>query len=81
MIIGVALVRQGTMHWLLAPNRHHNVIRMMSIKMLRPAGCQQGFVDERGLFYTREKARIHAIQCGQVINTDHPRELFSEDLW
>ena len=45
---------------------------------------EQGFIDERGNFYTREEALTHAKQCSQSIDYDRNgsvTKLFSEGLY
>lgn len=72
--------------------RHHNLFWEYLISHQPDEGdaseCIQGFVDERGVFYNREQAAKHAIECGQVVegkaNIRHVfngKMLFSEDLW
>lgn len=41
---------------------------------------EEGFLDENDNFYSRLKAKEHAIKCNQIINTEY-NELYSEDLW
>lgn len=40
----------------------------------------QGFLDENGLFYSRVEARLHALMCKQIENTEYTA-LYSEDLY
>jgi hypothetical protein len=47
----------------------------------RPSG-EQGFVDDRHDFLTREEAASMALECGQVTALRfQPEKLFSEDVW
>ncbi len=83
-IIGVAIRLNGKVYSLLAPNRHHHVIRMMveEHKLPPPILGEQGFIlDDKNLFVGRRTARLIAIQNGQCKHPSHPKELFSEDLW
>ncbi len=48
-------------------------------KPLTDKNSTQGFIDDKGVFYSREDARDIAIQCNQV-PWDHGT-LYSEDLW
>lgn len=75
--------KEGNVHSLPAPARHHNIINHMSEKNIRPGSRarDQGFIDEDGNFLDREEARLLVIKTGQCPKPDHSRELFSEDLW
>jgi hypothetical protein len=82
MITHVAIWYNDTIYALPAPNRHADVIRMIS-------GIDgediQGFLDDEGNFLDREAAMIHATACG-LVKSRRPgqyngKELFSEDLW
>lgn len=42
--------------------------------------CVQGFVDHTGKFYTREEAKVIALENNQIPK-DHKGTLYSEDLW
>ena len=45
---------------------------------------EQGFVDDKGAFLTREEARKHFVECGQVPAKGgllHDSRLYSEDLY
>ena len=75
------------------PARHHNILWAMhdvlenkdpSVRpKIVPAKGEQGFVDEKGKFYNRMVAAIHAVACGQVEEKKliAPPNLYSEDLW
>ena len=84
MILGVAIKQNNVIYKLEKPNRHHNVIKYMNrelqIKYLGSSG-EQGFYNEKGEFLNREEALIYALNFKQITVHDHPRELFSEDLW
>ena len=44
--------------------------------------CDQGFVDQRGKFHSREEACKIAMVNGQIVKKHGPDdELFSEDLY
>ena len=45
-----------------------------------PAGDDQGFITECGMYVRREPAKVIALSSGQVTRTIHPKMLFSEDL-
>lgn len=65
--------------------RHHEIIREMveTYGISPPITAQQGFIDEKGNFLSREEARKIAIACRQVRETDciNKKLLFSEDLY
>lgn len=79
----------GKIYFLPAPNRHHNVLRlMMSLIKDREYDTKiQGFLDEDGNFLNRKDAYLVAVDSGQLDRSRHPpnsyngNELYSEDLW
>lgn len=89
-IVGVAFKRPGSglLVTLDAPHRHHHII-----EWLAETGhggkwsleCDQGFVDDRGNWLSREDALKLATENGQLKlprpPTHNAHELFSEDLW
>lgn len=82
-IIGVAVIYNGTLYSLPAPNRHHNVIR--SIGGIY-GSSKEGFIDDESKFLTRTEAMLLAKQNGQLNRREGVEyyqgpELFSEDLW
>ena len=82
MITHVAIKYNGTIYSLPAPNRHHDVIRMIG----GISGPDvQGFLTDKKHFLNREQAFIHAQFHGQVkprgTNEYNGNELYSEDLW
>lgn len=80
-IIGVAIRNDLVFRWAPRPNRHHNLLHEA------PAGeYEEGFVDEDGIFLTREEAMNRAISTSQLKRDPNPShyqgpKLFSEDLW
>lgn len=48
---------------------------------LRTGGENQGFYTDKGIYLNRKQAFTHAKRCGQIINPDAKRYLFSEDVW
>ena len=69
---------------LLAPNRHHHVLRLIadSNESRNFETEVEGFLDSNGKFLTRKEAMIIALEAGQVLNHDNLKEeLFSEDVW
>lgn len=81
MITHVAIVFNGVTYSLPKPNRHHHVIRHIAdVTGATYVSGKQGFLDDLGKFLDREKALLHAKQCGQVSDTGFD-ELFSEDVW
>lgn len=88
MIVGVAVKTDKTVYSLPNPNRHHNVLRMMTnLYITRNYGTEvQGFVDDKGNFLNREDAYTLAKSNGQLKRISGPEfyqgnELYSEDLW
>lgn len=84
MITGVAIrLRDGTVHSLPKPARHHQVMHAVLGRNLelRRAGYVQGFVTDGGDFLDRYEARDHAVACRQVLAHRVGLGLFSEDLW
>lgn len=66
--------------------RHGHIIRDMvavgflsDIKKDYVSGDEQGFIDNNGIYVSREHARTIAIHSGQI-KPDHGT-LYSEDLW
>lgn len=61
--------------------RHYKIIHMQAQMGIPTKGdCEQGFIDHRGVFLTREEAKEVAIQCGQI-DKNHDGTLYSEDIW
>lgn len=83
MITHVAIHYNHKYYSLPAPNRHHNVIRMIAAE--NGVGIQgpdvQGFLRDGHKFLNRKQAMNHAIHVGQVQGKERMTELFSEDLW
>lgn len=82
-ITHVAIKYANKVFSLPAPNRHHDVIRMIG-------GINgpdvQGFLDANGVFLNRKLAFEVATQTGQIkrpdtLGTYQGSQLFSEDLW
>jgi len=88
-ITHVAVKSGDTVYSLVAPNRHHDALRMMAHQVMeRDYGSEvQGFVDEAGNFLNRREAYDLAVSTGQIDRSRHPpncyngNELYSEDLW
>ena len=87
-ITHVAVNYSGDIYALPAPNRHHNVIRMIAKE--NGVGISgpdiKGFVDSLGYFLNRSEAYVLALQNGQLKRDSDPKlyqgkELYSEDLW
>ena len=91
MIVAAAVLDyEGHVHASPAPARHHHILHQMADANI-PA-LEQGFVDANEGFVSRGRARDIVIeQCQPLIPNqvtgeprlapDHPRHLFSEDLW
>lgn len=86
MITHVAIRFQKKVWSLPKPNRHHDVRNMIVAKtgvdFVDVDLNDEGFLDERGRYYTRKQARIHAELNGQIRGTKNiGGMLTSEDLW
>jgi len=80
-ITHVAIKYANKVFSLPAPNRHHDVIRMIG-GVYGPD--VQGFLDANGTFLNRKQAFLIAEQTGQLNRNPggyQGPELFSEDLW
>ena len=85
MITRAAIMYHGLLHVGVRDERHADIIRGIfrnpfdgktpNINEMQ----EQGFVDEKGVFYDRVAAAQHALECGQITNDLGP--LRSEDLW
>ncbi len=60
--------------------RHYQVIQLQAKFGIKSHNCVQGFVDHTGKFYTREEAKVIALENKQIPE-DHTGTLYSEDLW
>lgn len=90
MITHVAIRFNGVIYSLPKPNRHHNVIRHIidtfwtELKYVDAHGDDQGFLDNAGVYHTRESALKVAVDAGQVKPDAlgiKLGELYSEDIW
>ena len=85
-ITHVAIQYAGKVWSLPAPNRHHNVIRMIAEETgdgIRGPDVQ-GFLDENGRFLRRAQAHALAVRSGQINRRPggyQGSDLYSEDLW
>jgi hypothetical protein len=83
-ITHVAIMYNGKLYSLPAPNRHHNVIGLIYEQTgdtMRGTN-EQGFLDEEGMFLRRAPALIRAEQTGQLkAKKVFSNQLYSEDLW
>lgn len=82
-IVGVAVLYEGEIFSLLAPNRHHHVLRMIG-GIYGPH--EEGFILDDGTYIGRTDAMQLAKDNGQLNrrkgeNYYQGPELFSEDLW
>lgn len=85
MLIASAIRYRGV---IFPGRRHHNCIitinSVFGFKSTKDSGGfrEQGFIDEKGNYYDRTRAGVHAIKCGQIKELRYHKEhLFSEDLW
>lgn len=81
-IVSAAVFLDDTIYQLPPPNRHADILHMMSAQGLRAQRGEQGFVTETGKFVRRKPAAQIAKFEGQVTELSRPHiGLFSEDLW
>lgn len=88
MITHVAIRFQGKIYSLPAPNRHHDVIRLIAaetgVKSVDAREDDQGFLID-GKTWCRRKAALRvATECGQLKpDALGPKlgKLYSEDVW
>lgn len=78
MITFAAIKHKGNIH----TGRNHGEIttRMFRERLFDDTfDYEEGFINERGEFLTREQAAKHAFEIGQI--KDKKFQLFSYDLW
>jgi hypothetical protein len=87
MIIRAAILEKDTLFVGNEGERHHNIIHKIAAIYGKSFG-EQGFINDKNQFLTREQAAKEALLCGQVkvgyANIKHKfdgKRLFSEDLW
>lgn len=87
MITHVAIRFQDEIYSLPAPNRHHDVIRLIvettGVKYVDAKDDDQGFLDSEGRFLRRKPALRVARETGQL-RADREvigNKLYSENLW
>lgn len=77
-----AILIDGTVHSMLRPARHHDIIRRLAASgMDIPIQGEQGFVLDTGKFVARKAAARIAMKSGQCKDLIAPPNLYSEDLW
>ena len=87
MITAVAIRFRGKVWSLPAPARHHHVIELIvketGVDHVQAPEDDQGFLDDRGIYYRRRPALAHALRCEQVKDPSKVLhgKLFSEDVW
>lgn len=84
-ITGVAIIVNGILYHMSAPNRHHHVIHFVYERngIQQVTTDQQGFVTSHDRYVNREKALEIAKAANQLLPDKlvYHRELFSENLW
>ncbi len=87
MITHVAIRFQDQIYSLPAPNRHHNVIRLIvettGVSHVDARDDDQGFLDSSGRYLRRAPALRIAREAGQL-RTDREvigNKLYSENVW
>lgn len=78
------LIILGTRHY--SPTMHISVDAFGGVDILyeyADGDHEQGFVDQYGRFWSREEAKIHAMENGQLIHPENcpSKDLFSEGLY
>lgn len=79
MIICAAIKRENL---ICVGKNHAEIIQNYFAVHQQKIGGVQGFIDDKGNFLDRKAARIEALNCNQIIDTEtfHKEDLFSEDL-
>jgi len=81
-LVAAAVCRNGEV---VTGRRHGDCMReaVLAHSWAKPVlGEETGFVDENGIYYSREDALVIAIDAGQVKLEDlRSGVLYSEDLW
>lgn len=85
-ITHVAIRWHGKLWSLPAPNRHHDVVRLIcsetGAEHVDAHDDDQGFLDSSGRYLTRRQALASARLNGQIKRETAPQHgLFSEDVW
>ena len=83
-VVGVALrTEDGQICSMAAPARHHDVIRGMAAAGYKNIqSAEQGFMLDSKVFVSRKRAKVVAIDAGQLLPRAHSGdELFSECVW
>jgi len=90
-ITGVAIKdKDGEVHFMSKPARHHHVIWWMRGRINQLIGAtktwdyepaEQGFITNTGRYVNREEALEIATNANQLIKEVRLSMLFSEDLW
>lgn len=71
---------------ILCGHRHCNIFEQLQLLGFEAQKgykvINQGFIDDKNNFLTREEAYKHAVKCDQIkLHKEGVKELFSEDLW
>lgn len=62
-------------------DRHYKIIALQAgFGIMSNEGAEQGFLNHKDEFLTREEAKKEAIADGQI-EPDHEGDLYSEDIW
>lgn len=56
------------------------ILHLFGYKLSDYRVVEQGFLTDNNEFLNRVNAKWHAIDCGQIQDTEYPG-LYSEDLW
>lgn len=77
-ITHVAVRYKDKVYSLPAPNRHHDVIRLIDEEDVQGI---QGFLTDKGKFLNRTNALSVALKAGQLKDPAKLGQLYSEDIW
>ena len=88
MITHVAIKVGDKVYSLPKPNRHGHLIIILRKELIRGdvkhfPEHEQGFVNDKGIYLTREEALVEARACEQLLARHYPelKELYSESVW
>jgi hypothetical protein len=82
VIAAAILGRDGVVHFISPPGRHHDVMQVLGLPQAR--ADEQGFLLSDGRYARRDEAMRVARAAGQLLNggaADGVTDLYSEDLW
>jgi hypothetical protein len=67
---------------ILKPGRHDDISHHLAQGGFKtPIKGEEGFITSLGRFVDRGEARVIALDSGQIITSEFPNRLYTEDLW